>query len=141
MINRLHLWSETKMRSSDFLWNGTDDCRDGDDSRSQESLMAVFTRSPIFSDHLERISDVQKECVTDQRTDRPTDGRADKASNRDARTHLNIISSCSRETAAEFTIDGWTRLIWQQDSKASIHGATDINNTQNNHNIINQYFK
>ena len=31
--------------------------------------------------------------VTDRRTDRPTDGRTDKPSYRDARTHLKRISS------------------------------------------------
>ena len=46
--------------------------------KSLESLESVFTRSSVFPDHLECISDVLEERITDgptdQRTDRPTDG-------------------------------------------------------------------
>ena len=69
----------------------SDDCRDGYDLRSPESLQAVFTRSP---DHLEWISYAHKECITDRPTDNgPTDQKMNRpsASYRDARMHLIIF--------------------------------------------------
>ena len=43
-----------------------------------ECLMSVFNRSSIFPDHLERISDVLKECVTDDLTDGRTKRHMEK---------------------------------------------------------------
>ena len=59
----------------------------------QESLVSIFTWSSIFPNHLERISDVLKECVMDQ----PTDRRTDKASYRDTKTHLIKRSKMENE--------------------------------------------
>ena len=62
------------MRPSVFL-DGTDGCRDGNDVSTLENLKSIFTHSPIFHDHLEYISDVQKKCIMDGRTDRWTVGQ------------------------------------------------------------------
>ena len=62
----------TKMRPSELFGDGTDDFEDGYDKRSLESPMSVL---------------IQTDRPTDQRTDR----RMDKASYRDAGTHLKSL--------------------------------------------------
>ena len=59
------------MRTSDFFGDETDDFRDGNDLRSPESLKSVYPRPSVFPDHLERISNVLRECVMDLPTGRP----------------------------------------------------------------------
>ena len=55
----------------------TDGMADGwtDRQRSLESFESVFTRSSV-PEHLDGISDVLEERITDGQTDRPTDGQS-----------------------------------------------------------------
>ena len=59
-----------------FFGDGMDDCKDGNDLRSTESLKLDFTQSPNFPDHVGRISDVRRECIKDRRIDQRTDGQS-----------------------------------------------------------------
>ena len=82
---------------------------DGRTNRRTESHESVFTRSSVFPDHLECISDVLKECVTDGPidgpingptdgpTDRPTDGWTDRPMDRQTDRRMDgqsLIQRC-----------------------------------------------
>ena len=74
----------------------TDRLTNGWEDQQTDGEPRVSFHSLVFPDHLECISDVLKECVTDGPIDGPIDGptdgltnrRTDKASYRDPRTHL-----------------------------------------------------